>query len=151
MQVYTASFISRRGLVGWLCLTLDFSWAMDYCRWSGNPPKTSALTSRLKHLLKNSSCLIKFISVSQQLIFRHQNPFPGIGLEMNNRSQCCKFCSILQCQYETSMMWPSQNFLLYNRNIIKMKVTEWINNLKKNMSTPPPFWGHIQHVQIITI
>ena len=38
---------------------------------------------------------------------------------------------------ETSMMWPSQNFLLYNRNIIKMKVTEWKNNLK-NMSIPPP-------------
>ena len=32
----------------------------------------------------------------------------------------------------TSMMWPSQNFLLHIRNIIKMmKVTEWINNLKK--------------------
>ena len=38
----------------------------------------------------------------------------------------------------TSMMWPSQNFLLYNRNIIKMKVTEWINNLNKNVN-PPPF------------
>ena len=36
-------------------------------------------------------------------------------------------------------MWPSQNFLLYIRNIIKMKVTEWINNLKVNMSIPPPF------------
>ena len=34
------------------------------------------------------------------------------------------------------MMWPSQNFLLYVRNIIKMKVTEWINNLK-NMTIPP--------------
>ena len=33
------------------------------------------------------------------------------------------------------MMWPSQNFLLYNRNFIKMKVTEWINNLK---NFPPP-------------
>ena len=32
---------------------------------------------------------------------------------------------------KTSMMWPSQNFLLYIRNIIKMKETEWINNLKK--------------------
>ena len=29
-------------------------------------------------------------------------------------------------------MWPSQNFLLYNRNIIKMKVTEWKNNFCKN-------------------
>ena len=38
----------------------------------------------------------------------------------------------------TSMMWPSQNFLLYIRNIIKMKVTEWINNLKKYV-IPPPF------------
>ena len=37
------------------------------------------------------------------------------------------------------MMWPSQNFLLYNRNIIKMKVTEWINNLKKYVIPPPPF------------
>ena len=36
------------------------------------------------------------------------------------------------------MMWPSQNFLLYNRNIIKMKVTEWKNNLRKYVN-PPPF------------
>ena len=39
----------------------------------------------------------------------------------------------------TSMMWPSQNFLLYIRNIIKMKVTEWINNFKKCVIPPPPF------------
>ena len=38
---------------------------------------------------------------------------------------------------KTSMMWPSKNFLLYNRNIIKMKVTEWINNLKKYVIPPP--------------
>ena len=36
------------------------------------------------------------------------------------------------------MMWPSQNFLLYIRKIIKMKVTEWINNFKKYVN-PPPF------------
>ena len=35
---------------------------------------------------------------------------------------------IFHCHLQTSMMWPSQNFLLYIRNIIKMKVTEWINN-----------------------
>ena len=29
---------------------------------------------------------------------------------------------------KTSVMWPSQNFLLHNGTIIKMKVTEWINN-----------------------
>ena len=51
---------------------------------------------------------------------------------------------------KTSMMWPSQNFLLYNRNITKMKVTEWINNLKKIYQSPP-LWGYIQHMQIITI
>ena len=51
---------------------------------------------------------------------------------------------------KTSMMWPSQNFLLYNRNIIKVKVTEWKNNLRKYVNPPPP-WGYIQHVQIITI
>ena len=28
-------------------------------------------------------------------------------------------------QRKTNMMWSSQNFLLCNRNIIKMKVTEW--------------------------
>ena len=39
---------------------------------------------------------------------------------------------------ETSMMWPSQNFLLYNRNIIKIKVTEWIKKLKKICQFPPP-------------
>ena len=48
------------------------------------------------------------------------------------------------------MMWPSQSFLLYIRNIIKMKVTEWINNLKKYVN-PPPLWGYIQRVQFITI
>ena len=31
------------------------------------------------------------------------------------------------------MMWPSQNFLLYNGTIIKIKVNEWINNFKKNI------------------
>ena len=51
---------------------------------------------------------------------------------------------------ETNMMWPSQNFLLYIRNIIKMKVTEWINNFKK-ICQSPLLWGYIQHVQIITI
>ena len=34
------------------------------------------------------------------------------------------------------MMRPSQNFLLYNRTVIKMKVTEWIDNLKKNVNPP---------------
>ena len=29
---------------------------------------------------------------------------------------------------KTSMIWPSQNFLLYNVTIIKIKVNEWINN-----------------------
>ena len=48
------------------------------------------------------------------------------------------------------MMWPSQNFLLYNGTIIKIKVNEWINNLK-NMLRQPPLWGYIQYVQIITI
>ena len=38
---------------------------------------------------------------------------------------------------KTSMMWPLQYFLLYVRNIIKMKVTEWINNLKKYVNPPP--------------
>ena len=28
----------------------------------------------------------------------------------------------------TSMMWPSQNFLLYNGIIIKIKVNVWIND-----------------------
>ena len=28
------------------------------------------------------------------------------------------------------MMWPSQSFLLYGGTIIKIKVNEWINNLK---------------------
>ena len=48
-----------------------------------------------------------------------------------------KFSISEQMQIKTSMMWPSQNFLLYIINIIKMKVTEWINNLE-NMS--PPLW-----------
>ena len=31
-------------------------------------------------------------------------------------------------QNKTSMMWPSQNFLLHNGTVIKIKVNEWINN-----------------------
>ena len=47
-------------------------------------------------------------------------------------------------------MWPSQNFLLYNGTTIK--INEWMNNLKKNVtSVPPPLWRSIQSVQIITI
>ena len=50
------------------------------------------------------------------------------------------------------MMWPSQNFLLYSGTIIKIKVNEWINNLKKYiMSVLLPLWGYTQHVQIISI
>ena len=29
---------------------------------------------------------------------------------------------------KTSMMWPSQNLLLYNGTVIKIQVNEWINN-----------------------
>ena len=53
------------------------------------------------------------------------------------------------CMKKQSMMWPSQNFLLYIRNIIKIKVTVWINKFKKYVN-PPPLWGYILHVQIIT-
>ena len=38
---------------------------------------------------------------------------------------------------QTSMMWPSQNFLLYNGTIIKIKVNERINNLKKYVRSVP--------------
>ena len=38
---------------------------------------------------------------------------------------------------KTSMMWPSQNFLLYNGTVIKIQVNEWINNLKKYVNPPP--------------
>ena len=36
------------------------------------------------------------------------------------------------------MMWPSQDFVLYNGTIIKIKVNEWINNNKKNVASVPP-------------
>ena len=36
--------------------------------------------------------------------------------------------NILKYLKKTSMMWPSQNFLLYIGAIIKIKVNEWINN-----------------------
>ena len=39
---------------------------------------------------------------------------------------------------KTSMMWPSQNFLLYNEIVIKIKVNEWINSLKNILLHPPP-------------
>ena len=49
------------------------------------------------------------------------------------------------------MMWPSQNFLLYNETVIKIQVNEWINNLKKMLRQSPPFWGFLELVQIIAI
>ena len=58
-------------------------------------------------------------------------------------SKHVNFCvsTSLSNSRKTSMMWPSQNFLLCNETIIKIKVNEWINNLKKNMlrQSPPPF------------
>ena len=42
------------------------------------------------------------------------------------------------------MMRPSQNFLLYNGAVIKIKVNEWINNFKQYVtSVPPPLGIHI--------
>ena len=39
------------------------------------------------------------------------------------------FVVVLSLIYlKTSMMWPSQNFLLYNGTIIKIEVNEWKNN-----------------------
>ena len=75
-------------------------------------------------------CLLFFLKSSLVLIDKADNSF--------------------KYKHRTSMMWPSQNFFLYVRNVIKVKVTEWINNLKKYV-IPPPLWGYIQHVQIITI
>ena len=47
---------------------------------------------------------------------------------------------------KTSMMWPSQNFLLYNGSIIKIKVNEWINNYKKNMFRQSPSFGDTYNI-----
>ena len=30
--------------------------------------------------------------------------------------------------FQKNVMWPSQNFLLYNGTVIKIQVNEWINN-----------------------
>ena len=53
------------------------------------------------------------------------------------KRKCFCFVVFLSFSNKTSMNWPSQNFLLYIRTIIKMKVTEWINNLKKYINPPP--------------
>ena len=38
------------------------------------------------------------------------------------------------------MMWPSQNFLLQNATIVKIKVNEWIiKNIYIMSVLPPPF------------
>ena len=43
---------------------------------------------------------------------------------------------------KTSMMWASQNFLLYKGTVIKIKGNEWRNNLKKYLtSVPLPHFG----------
>ena len=38
------------------------------------------------------------------------------------------FCKVTAVKKKTNMMWPSQNFLLYNGTVIKIQVNEWINN-----------------------
>ena len=58
---------------------------------------------------------------------------------------------MVQNKKKTSMMWISQNFLLYDGTIIKIKENEWIDNLKNIYYVTPPLWGCIQPVQIITI
>ena len=55
----------------------------------------------------------------------------------------CKTC---QKPMKTSMMWPSQNFLLYNGTVIKIKVNECINNYKKKVTSVPPPFGDIYNL-----
>ena len=74
------------------------------------------------------ACRNRFVGLT--ILFKNAK-----GTFFSNADSPKEFCRILS--YETSMMWPSQNFLLYIRNIIKMKVTEWINNLKKYVNPPP--------------
>ena len=62
-----------------------------------------------------------------------------------------KVIFIFSSYFKTSVMWASQNFLLYHGTIIKIKVNECINNLKNIYYVRPPLWGYIQSVQIITI
>ena len=40
---------------------------------------------------------------------------------------------------KASIMWPSQNFLLHNGTVIKIKINEWINNKKIYIMSVPPF------------
>ena len=43
-------------------------------------------------------------------------------------------------------MWPSQNFLLYNGTTIKIKVNEWVNNLKKYATSVSPSFGDTYNI-----
>ena len=48
---------------------------------------------------------------------------------MNNKFDFLQITIFYDVQnWKTSMMWPSQNFLLYNGTIIEIKENEWINN-----------------------
>ena len=42
--------------------------------------------------------------------------------------KCVKLYKGRLYNIKTSMMWPSQNFLLYNGTVIKIQVNESINN-----------------------
>ena len=58
----------------------------------------------------------------------------------------------LKKKKKTSMMRPSQNFLLYNGTVVKIEVNEWINNFKKNVtSVPLPLGIHSTIIAIIPI
>ena len=50
------------------------------------------------------------------------------GFKINNSKNLSEKNKTKQQQQQTSMMWPSQNFLLYNGTVIKIEVNEWINN-----------------------
>ena len=43
-------------------------------------------------------------------------------------SNSMRTCITLGSRLKTSMMWPSQNFLLYNGTVIKIKVNDRIND-----------------------
>ena len=76
----------------------------------------------------------------------------SVLLKHENKHYMLKNLLLLKmtARLKTSMIWPSRNFLLYNETIIKIKINERINNLKKYYVSPP-LWGYIQSVQNITI
>ena len=103
-------------------------------------------TFRVQHDLKSCSVLSKFVNSSETEC--HSKDNNNNFFLFNKRKETMTFFLHRCYQYksETSMIWQSQNFLLYNGTVMQQFKKE-----KNELVWQFPFLRCIYHVQIITI